>query len=155
MAEKAADKPAKKTAKKAAAKKSTRKKATKKKATKKKGAKKGSRRGKPLVIVESPAKAKTINRYLGDGYVVKASVGHVRDLPKSKIGIDVDNNFEPQYLTIRGKKDIIKELKTAAEKAKTVYLAPDPDREGEDIAWHLKEALGLEDDRAKRVTFNE
>jgi DNA topoisomerase-1 len=113
------------------------------------------RRGKALVIVESPAKAKTINRYLGDQYVVKASVGHVRDLPKSKLGIDVEHNFEPQYLTIRGKKDIIKELKTAAAKAKMVYLAPDPDREGEAIAWHLKEALHLEDDRTKRVTFNE
>jgi DNA topoisomerase I len=112
-------------------------------------------RGKPLVIVESPAKAKTINRYLGGGYVVKASVGHVRDLPKSKLGIDVEHDFEPQYLTIRGKKDVIKELKTAAANAKTVYLAPDPDREGEAIAWHLKEALGLDDERAKRVTFNE
>jgi len=122
---------------------------------KRKKAGKSARRGKPLVIVESPAKAKTINRYLGDGYVVKASVGHVRDLPKSKLGIDVDKDFEPQYLTIRGKKDIIKELKSAAEKAKVVYLAPDPDREGEAIAWHLKEALNLEDARAKRVTFNE
>src|SRR5690606_7487573 len=112
-------------------------------------------RGKPLVIVESPAKAKTINRYLGNAYVVKASVGHVRDLPKSKLGIDTENNFEPQYLTIRGKKDVIKELKSAANKAKTVYLAPDPDREGEAIAWHLKEALNIEDDRARRVTFNE
>ncbi|MCA8917704.1 MAG: type I DNA topoisomerase [Planctomycetes bacterium] len=142
----------KKPAKKKAAKKTTKKKTSKKKSGKKKA---GARRGKPLVIVESPAKAKTINRYLGGGYVVKASVGHVRDLPKSKLGIDVDQNFEPQYLTIRGKKDIIKELKTAAAKAKVVYLAPDPDREGEAIAWHLKEALGLEDDRAKRVTFNE
>jgi DNA topoisomerase-1 len=139
-------KPAKK-AKAGAKKKSKRPKKTK--------AGKVIRRGKPLVIVESPAKAKTINRYLGDGYVVKASVGHVRDLPKSKLGIDVDKDFEPQYLTIRGKKDIIKELKTAAEKAKVVYLAPDPDREGEAIAWHLKEALNLEGDRAKRVTFNE
>jgi DNA topoisomerase-1 len=114
-----------------------------------------SHRGKPLVIVESPAKAKTINRYLGNSYVVKASVGHVRDLPKSKLGIDVEKDFEPHYMTIRGKKDIIKELKSAADKAKTVYLAPDPDREGEAIAWHLKEALGIEDGRAKRVTFNE
>ncbi|MCB9893738.1 MAG: type I DNA topoisomerase [Planctomycetes bacterium] len=143
-------------AKKAGVEKPAAKKKTAKKKSKKKAAKgKGARRGKPLVIVESPAKAKTINRYLGDGYIVKASVGHVRDLPKSKLGIDVEHDFEPQYLTIRGKKDIIKELKTAAAKAKTVYLAPDPDREGEAIAWHLKEALGLEDDRAKRVTFNE
>ncbi|MBZ0137811.1 MAG: type I DNA topoisomerase [Planctomycetes bacterium] len=145
---------AKKTsAKKPAAKKTTKKKPAKK--SKKKKARKGPPRGKPLVIVESPAKAKTINRYLGAGYVVKASVGHVRDLPKSKLGIDVEKDFEPQYLTIRGKKDIIKELKTAAAKAKVVYLAPDPDREGEAIAWHLKEALSLDDDRAKRVTFNE
>lgn len=147
---------AKKPAKKGSAKKAT-KKTTKKKPAKKKKAKKrkGPPRGKPLVIVESPAKAKTINRYLGGGYVVKASVGHVRDLPKSKLGIDVEKDFEPQYLTIRGKKDIIKELKTAAAKAKVVYLAPDPDREGEAIAWHLKEALSLEDERAKRVSFNE
>ena len=160
-AKKAAKKPAGKTAaeKNASADKPAKKKPAKKKSTKKakkKGAKrKGPRRGKPLVIVESPAKAKTINRYLGDGYIVKASVGHVRDLPKSKLGIDVEHDFEPQYLTIRGKKDIIKELRTAADRAKVVYLAPDPDREGEAIAWHLKEALGLEDDRAKRVTFNE
>ena len=173
-AKKAAKKAVKKPAKKAAAKKSTAKKTTKKstakkttakkttKTTKKKPAKKkkakkrkGPPRGKPLVIVESPAKAKTINRYLGGGYVVKASVGHVRDLPKSKLGIDVEKDFEPQYLTIRGKKDIIKELKAAASKAKVVYLAPDPDREGEAIAWHLKEALSLEDARAKRVSFNE
>ncbi|MBK8208398.1 MAG: type I DNA topoisomerase [Planctomycetes bacterium] len=128
----------------------------KKKARKKKSADgKGAHRGKPLVIVESPAKAKTINRYLGGGYIVKASVGHVRDLPKSKLGIDVEHNFEPQYLTIRGKKDIIKDLKSAANKAKLVYLAPDPDREGEAIAWHLKEALHIEDARTRRVTFNE
>ncbi|MCB9932954.1 MAG: type I DNA topoisomerase [Planctomycetes bacterium] len=152
-AKKAAKKPAKKAAKKPAKKAAG--KASKAKRKKKAGAKSGARRGKPLVIVESPAKAKTINRYLGDGYIVKASVGHVRDLPKSKLGIDVDKDFEPQYLTIRGKKDIIKELKSAADKAKTVYLAPDPDREGEAIAWHLKEALGLDDERAKRVTFNE
>ncbi|MBX3459581.1 MAG: type I DNA topoisomerase [Planctomycetes bacterium] len=130
------------------------KKKAKAKSKKKPGAK-AARRGRPLVIVESPAKAKTINRYLGNGYVVKASVGHVRDLPKSKLGIDVEKDFAPQYLTIRGKKDIIKELRSAADAAKTVYLAPDPDREGEAIAWHLKEALNIEDERAKRVTFNE
>lgn len=127
----------------------------KKKPKKKASKKKPARRGKPLVIVESPAKAKTISRYLGGKYTVKASVGHVRDLPKSKIGIDVENDFEPHYITIRGKKDVIKELKTASEKAKMVYLAPDPDREGEAIAWHLKEALKLEPERTKRVTFNE
>jgi DNA topoisomerase-1 len=145
------------TAKKSTAKKPTKKKAAaKKKPAKKKKAKgKASRRGKPLVIVESPAKAKTINRYLGKGYVVKASVGHVRDLPKSKLGIDLENDFEPRYMTIRGKKDVIKDLKSAADKAKMVYLAPDPDREGEAIAWHLKEALKIPEDRVKRVTFNE
>lgn len=133
-------------------------KARKAKAKRKKSKSKGTSlkpRGKPLVIVESPAKAKTINRYLGDGYVVKASVGHVRDLPKSKLGIDVEKDFEPQYLTIRGKKDVLKDLKSSALKAKMVYLAPDPDREGEAIAWHLKEALALAPERAKRVTFNE
>ncbi|MBE7492663.1 MAG: type I DNA topoisomerase [Planctomycetes bacterium] len=112
-------------------------------------------RGKPLVIVESPAKAKTINRYLGGAYVVKASVGHVRDLPKSKLGIDIENDFAPSYMTIRGKKDVIKDLKQASAKAKVVYLAPDPDREGEAIAWHLKEALEIPDERVRRVTFNE
>ncbi|MBX3475327.1 MAG: type I DNA topoisomerase [Planctomycetes bacterium] len=127
----------------------------KRKPAKGKGGASSSPRGKPLVIVESPAKAKTINRYLGSGYVVKASVGHVRDLPKSKLGIDVEHDFAPQYLTIRGKKDIIKDLRSAAAKAKIVYLAPDPDREGEAIAWHLKEALQIPDDRARRVTFNE
>jgi len=127
----------------------------KRKPAKGKGKASASPRGKPLVIVESPAKAKTINRYLGSGYIVKASVGHVRDLPKSKLGIDVEHDFAPQYLTIRGKKDIIKDLRSAAAKAKIVYLAPDPDREGEAIAWHLKEALNIPDDRARRVTFNE
>lgn len=104
-----------------------------------------SARGKNLVIVESPAKAKTINRYLGPGYVVKASVGHVRDLPKSKIGIDVEHDFKPDYVTIRGKKAVIDDLKKASSAAKMVYLAPDPDREGEAIAWHLKETLALDD----------
>src|SRR5690606_329766 len=157
-AKKSSKTPAKKATAEKAAKTTTKKKPAKKpakKKSKKKAARKGPPRGKPLVIVESPAKAKTINRYLGDGYVVKASVGHVRDLPKSKLGIDVDKDFEPQYLTIRGKKDVIKDLQSAANKAKIVYLAPDPDREGEAIAWHLKEALGLDDARTKRVTFNE
>lgn len=114
-----------------------------------------SARGKNLVIVESPAKAKTINRYLGPAYVVKASIGHVRDLPRSKLGIDVDKDFAPQYMTIRGKKAVIDDLKKASSVAKKVYLAPDPDREGEAIAWHLKEALALDSVKAKRVTFNE
>ena len=108
-----------------------------------------------LVIVESPSKAKTIGRYLGPDYTVKASMGHLRDLPKSKMGVDLENDFTPQYIPVRGKESLIKELKTEAAKADTVYLATDPDREGEAISWHLKELLGLPDDKAQRVTFNE
>ena len=113
--------------------------------------------GKPsnLVIVESPSKAKTIGRYLGPDYVVKASMGHLRDLPKSKMGVDLEHDFTPQYIPVRGKEALIKELKADAAKAQTVYLATDPDREGEAISWHLKELLGLPDDKARRVTFNE
>jgi DNA topoisomerase-1 len=110
---------------------------------------------KKLVIVESPAKAKTINKYLGNEYVVKASMGHVRDLPKGKLGIDVEHDFQPDYLVIRTRGDVIKDLKKLAKSSSAVYLAPDPDREGEAIAWHLKEALALEDDTTFRVTFNE
>jgi len=108
-----------------------------------------------LVIVESPAKAKTIERYLGKKYKVKASMGHIRDLPKSTTGIDVDNNFEPKYITIRGKGPVLKELKTAAKKAKKIYLAADPDREGEAIAWHLANSLNVDIDSDCRVVFNE
>ena len=108
-----------------------------------------------LVIVESPSKAKTIGRYLGPDYTVKASMGHLRDLPKSKMGVDLENDFTPQYIPVRGKESLIKELKAEAAKADTVYLATDPDREGEAISWHLKELLGLSDDKAQRVTFNE
>ena len=107
-----------------------------------------------LVIVESPSKAKTIGKYLGPDYVVKASMGHLRDLPKSKMGVDLVD-FTPQYLPVRGKEDLIKELKKAAKDADTVYLATDPDREGEAISWHLKELLSLPDEKAHRVTFNE
>ena len=110
---------------------------------------------KNLVIVESPAKAKTIGKYLGKDYTVKASMGHLRDLPKSKIGIDIENDFEPDYKPIRGKEELIRELKDAAKKSDTVYLATDPDREGEAISWHLKYLLDLDDGKAKRVTFNE
>ena len=92
---------------------------------------------KKLVIVESPAKAHTIGKYLGSTYKVKASVGHVRDLPKSRLGIDIDNDFEPEYINIRGKGDLIKELKKEASEADKVFLATDPDREGESISWHL------------------
>ncbi|MGM0173615.1 type I DNA topoisomerase [Enterococcus sp. DIV0800] len=110
---------------------------------------------KYLVIVESPAKAKTIEKYLGRNYKVVASVGHVRDLPKSKMGIDVENNYEPHYISIRGKGDVIKSLKQAAKKAQKVYLASDPDREGEAIAWHLAYLLGLDLADKNRVVFNE
>ncbi|MBU5467661.1 type I DNA topoisomerase [Virgibacillus sp. MSJ-26] len=108
-----------------------------------------------LVIVESPAKAKTIERYLGKKYTVKASMGHVRDLPKSQMGVDAENNFEPKYITIRGKGDILKELRKSAKKAKKIYLAADPDREGEAIAWHLAHALKIDDTSDCRVVFNE
>ena len=113
--------------------------------------------GKPnnLVIVESPSKAKTIGKYLGPDYVVKASMGHLRDLPKSKMGVDLEHDFTPEYIPVRGKEALIKELKTAAAQAETVYLATDPDREGEAISWHLKELLKLPDEKAHRVTFNE
>ena len=110
---------------------------------------------KSLVIVESPAKAKTIGKYLGDGYEVKACMGHLRDLPKSKIGVDIEHDFEPDYKPIKGKEDIISDLKKSAKKSEYVYLATDPDREGEAISWHLKELLDLPDDKARRVTFNE
>ncbi|MFF0825827.1 type I DNA topoisomerase [Brevibacillus sp. NPDC003359] len=108
-----------------------------------------------LVIVESPTKAKTIGKYLGSKYIVKASIGHVRDLPKSQMGVDVTRNFEPKYITIRGKGDVLKGLKDAAKKVKKVYLAADPDREGEAIAWHLAQYLGLDLDQPLRVVFNE
>ncbi|MBQ5977785.1 MAG: type I DNA topoisomerase [Oscillospiraceae bacterium] len=112
-------------------------------------------KAKDLVIVESPAKAKTIEKYLGTGYKVRASMGHLRDLPKSKMGVDIEHGFEPQYIPVKDKSELIKELKTEAKNAKTVYLATDPDREGEAISWHLKELLELPDDKARRVTFNE
>lgn len=111
---------------------------------------------KKLVVVESPAKAKTIEKFLGKKtYTVKASVGHVRDLPKSKLGVDVENNFEPQYITIRGKGDVVAELKKEAKKADVVYLATDPDREGEAISWHLAKLLNIPDDKVERIEFNE
>ena len=108
-----------------------------------------------LVIVESPAKAKTIGKYLGPGYEVKASMGHVRDLPKSKLGVDVEHGFELNYQPIKGKEEVIDELKKSAKKSEKVFLATDPDREGEAISWHLKELLNIPDDKTYRVTFNE
>lgn len=108
-----------------------------------------------LVIVESPAKAKTIGKYLGKKYIVKASMGHVRDLPKSQTGVDIERGFEPKYITIRGKGDVLKELRDAAKKVKRVYLAADPDREGEAIAWHLAHSLNIDHTGECRVVFNE
>ena len=116
-----------------------------------------AKKGKSLVIVESPAKARTIGRYLGSGYEVAASVGHVRDLPKKELGVDVDRGFEPKYVTIRGKGKIIKELQSKAKNAPSIILATDPDREGEAIAYHVAHQLGFEgqEDRFQRVTFRE
>lgn len=110
---------------------------------------------KYLVIVESPAKVNTIKKFLGANYQVMASNGHVRDLPKSQLGFDVENDYEPKYITIRGKGDILAKLRKEAKKAEKIYLATDPDREGEAISWHLSKALKLEDDQIKRITFNE
>ncbi len=114
-----------------------------------------SSNGQKLVIVESPAKAKTIGRYLGKGYVVRASIGHVRDLMKSKLSVDVDHNFEPTYRVPSDKKEIVKELTTLGQKASHIYLASDPDREGEAIAWHLVKACNFDEDRTDRVAFHE
>ena len=110
---------------------------------------------KNLVIVESPAKEKTIKKFLGTNYEVLASQGHVRDLPKSQMGIDIEHDYEPKYITIRGKGDLLAKLRKAAKKAEHVYLATDPDREGEAISWHLSNALKLEEKKASRITFNE
>ncbi len=110
---------------------------------------------KNLVIVESPTKAKTIQKYLGKTYTVEASMGHIRDLPKSKMGIDIENGFEPQYLTIRGKADLIKKLKKDIKSSDSVFLATDPDREGEAISWHLMQALDIPKEKSHRVVFNE
>jgi len=108
-----------------------------------------------LVIVESPSKAKTIGKYLGPDYTVKASMGHLRDLPKSTMGVDIENSFEPEYIPVKDKTEVIEDLRKAAKSAKTVYLATDPDREGEAISWHLKELLELPEEKTHRVTFNE
>ena len=110
---------------------------------------------KYLVIVESPAKVKTIKKFLGKNYEVAASNGHVRDLPKSQLGIDVEHDYEPKYITIRGKGDILAGLRKEVKKAEKVYLATDPDREGEAISWHLSKALKLEDKNVYRISFNE
>lgn len=111
--------------------------------------------GQKLVIVESPAKAKTIKKYLGSNFVVEASMGHVRDLPKSQLGVDIDNGYNPKYITIRGKGDLLDKLKKAAKKSEKIYLATDPDREGEAISWHLAKVLDINNDTACRIEFNE
>ena len=108
-----------------------------------------------LVIVESPAKVKTIKKFLGSNYVVTALNGHVRDMPKSQMGIDIENDYEPKYITIRGKGEILAKLRKEVKKADKIYLATDPDREGEAISWHLSKALKLEDKKVYRISFNE
>ena len=110
---------------------------------------------KSLLIVESPTKAKTLERYLGKDFVVKASVGHVKDLPGNKLGVNVDEQFKPQYQVMRGKKKIMDELKKAASRADAIYLGPDPDREGEAIAWHIAEEIGATTKPVRRVLFYE
>ena len=110
---------------------------------------------KYLVIVESPAKVKTVKKFLGSNYEVAASNGHVRDLPKSQLGIDIENDYEPKYITIRGKGELLASLRKEAKKADKVYLATDPDREGEAISWHLATALKLDEAHTNRITFNE
>ena len=110
---------------------------------------------KNLVIVESPAKMKTVKKFLGANYTVEASNGHVRDFPKSQFGIDVDNDFEPKYITIRGKGELLAKLRKEAKKADKIYLATDPDREGEAISWHLMQALKTDTAKMHRITFNE
>src|SRR5215204_4551458 len=111
---------------------------------------------KSLVVVESPAKAKTINKYLGKNYQVIASMGHVRDLPKSKLGVDIEDGFLPSYEVIASRKNVLKELKDAARDAETIYVATDPDREGEAIGWHLAEELGSGNQKKiRRLMFNE
>ena len=108
-----------------------------------------------LVIVESPAKAQTIKKFLGKSYNVEASMGHVRDLPKSRLGVDIENNFEPKYITIRGKGKIINKLRKEAQNASKIYLATDPDREGEAISWHIAHLLDIDPSSTCRIEFNE
>ena len=108
-----------------------------------------------LVIVESPSKIKSVKKYLGTGYNVMASKGHIRDLPKKELGVDVENNFKPKYVNMSDKKELIKELKAAADESDMVYLATDPDREGEAISWHLAQILKLDMNAENRVYFNE
>lgn len=153
--------PKKATMKKASPKKTTttkttaKKKATTKKKTKTTTKKSSKKEKKHLVIVESPAKAKTILKFLGDSYTIDASMGHVRDLPKSQLGVDLEHDYEPKYITIRGKGELLAKLRQEAKAADSVFLATDPDREGEAISWHLLHALNLSDKPISRITFNE
>jgi len=135
--------------------KTIKKASTRKSPAKKGAAKNGDKR--ILVIVESPTKAASFEKYLGSDYTVKASMGHLIDLPKSRTGVDTENNFEPEYITIRGRAKVLKELLTEAKKSQMVLLASDPDREGEAIAWHLKNAIlsKLETMSVQRISFNE
>jgi DNA topoisomerase-1 len=110
---------------------------------------------KNLIIVESPSKAKTIEKFLGSKYKVIASKGHIRDLPKSRMAVNIENDFEPEYINVRGKADVIKEIKAAAKDCDKVFLATDPDREGEAIAWHICNVLGIEPSEAIRIEFHE
>ena len=111
--------------------------------------------GQKLVIVESPAKAKTIEKYLGKNYVVEASMGHVRDLPKSQLGVDIENEYNPKYITIREKGELLSKLRKLAKKSDKIYLATDPDREGEAISWHLANVLKIDENENCRIEFNE
>ncbi len=140
-------------AKKAPAKKTAA--AKKPSAASKKPAAKRSAKGGKLVVVESPAKAKTITKFLGKGYKVVASNGHVRDLPKSQLGVDVENDFTPKYITLRGRGEVLDRIRKEAKNADRVYLATDPDREGEAISWHLSQVLGIGEDEECRIVFNE
>ena len=110
---------------------------------------------KGMIVVESPTKVKTLQKFLGDDYIIKASVGHVKDLPEGELGVDIEKDFEPQYVTIPGKKKILGELKKASQKVQNIYLAPDPDREGEAIAWHIAEEIGNHGKKVYRILFNE
>ncbi|MBP5774552.1 MAG: toprim domain-containing protein, partial [Clostridiales bacterium] len=110
---------------------------------------------KKLVIVESPAKSKTISRYLGSDYQITASLGHIRDLPSNNLGVDVKNGFKPLYITMKGKEKVVRELKELSAGCDEIYLATDPDREGEAIAWHLAKVLKIDPDSKCRITFNE
>jgi len=110
---------------------------------------------KGMIVVESPTKVKTLQKFLGDDYIIKASVGHVKDLPEGELGVDIEKDFHPQYVTIAGKKKVLGELKKASQKVKNIYLGPDPDREGEAIAWHIAEEIDGKDKNIYRVLFNE